>query len=64
MSKTAPRIPASAWFKSSYSGANTTECVEAARLSDGVAVRDSKTPESGRLTFSSPIWSAFLDSVR
>ncbi|MFJ8142119.1 DUF397 domain-containing protein [Streptomyces sp. NPDC096013] len=31
-----------AWFKSSYSGANTTECVEAAFAPAGVLVRDSK----------------------
>lgn len=30
------------WFKSSYSGGNTTECVEAAFIPAGVLLRDSK----------------------
>ena len=41
----APQTPSSLiWFKSSYSGAGTTECVEAARLPQATAVRDSKRP--------------------
>ncbi|WP_326765774.1 DUF397 domain-containing protein [Streptomyces sp. NBC_01591] len=52
------------WFKSSYSGANTTECVEAARLPQATAVRDSKAPDGPMLTFSNASWSGFLTAVR
>ncbi|MGW3122052.1 DUF397 domain-containing protein [Streptomyces sp. NPDC001107] len=49
-----------AWFKSSYSGANTTECVEAAFVSSGVLVRDSKRPSHQHLTVSAKAWDSFL----
>ncbi|WP_327367621.1 DUF397 domain-containing protein [Streptomyces sp. NBC_01217] len=52
------------WFKSSYSGGNTTECVEAARLPQAVAVRDSKTPDGPVLTFGNTSWSGFVTAVR
>ncbi|MFJ7255411.1 DUF397 domain-containing protein [Streptomyces sp. NPDC098085] len=39
------------WFESSYSGANTTEYPEVARLPHTIAVRDSKAPASPILTF-------------
>jgi len=51
------------WRKSSYSntGAN---CVEVARTRSGrVAVRDSKDPDGGVLTFSLDEWKAFLADV-
>jgi hypothetical protein len=57
-------IPEQAWFKSSYSGANTTECVEAAVLPDGVAIRDSKDTEGPVLAFSPEAWRTFIGSVR
>ncbi|MFE9863763.1 DUF397 domain-containing protein [Streptomyces sp. NPDC005506] len=44
------------WFKSSYGGASTTECVEAAHLPQATAVRDSKTPDSPMLTFGNASW--------
>ncbi|MFI0483376.1 DUF397 domain-containing protein [Actinomadura sp. 9N215] len=38
------------WRKSSYSGASTDEvCVEVGDLISGVAIRDSKDPNGGRL---------------
>ncbi|MEV7957831.1 DUF397 domain-containing protein [Streptomyces sp. NPDC058316] len=52
------------WFKSSYSGANTTECVEAARLPQATAVRDSKAPDGPVLTFGNPSWEGFLTAIR
>ncbi|MGW0873512.1 DUF397 domain-containing protein [Streptomyces sp. NPDC002740] len=53
------------WFKSSYSGGNTTECVEAAFLPAGVMVRDSKTPSGPRISVSTEAWSSFVGaSVR
>ncbi|MFE4870691.1 DUF397 domain-containing protein [Streptomyces sp. NPDC056682] len=48
------------WFKSSYSGGNTTECVEAAFIPDGAAVRDSKRPGATYLRFSNDAWARFV----
>lgn len=48
------------WFKSSYSGGNTTECVEAAFVPSGVLVRDSKRPEQLHLVVSAKAWADFL----
>ena len=51
-----------AWRKASASGSNG--CVEVAPLADGgVAVRDSKNPESPILSFSRHEWICFLDGV-
>ncbi|MFE2931524.1 DUF397 domain-containing protein [Streptomyces sp. NPDC059221] len=59
-----PHCPATPrWFKSSYSGANTTECVEAARLPQATAVRDSKAPDGPILMFSNASWNGFLTAV-
>lgn len=57
-------IPSRAWFKSSYSGAGNTECVEAALVPVGIAVRDSKDPDGPVLAFSDEAWTDFLVSVR
>ncbi|MCX5333798.1 DUF397 domain-containing protein [Streptomyces sp. NBC_00140] len=48
------------WFKSSYSGGNTTECVEAAFVPFGIRVRDSKQPGQRVLTVSAEAWTNFL----
>ncbi|MET9778514.1 DUF397 domain-containing protein [Streptomyces sp. NPDC006367] len=48
------------WFKSSYSGGNTTECVEAAFVPSGVLIRDSKHPEGPCLSVSAGAWHRFL----
>ena len=48
------------WFKSSYSGGNTTECVEAAFIPSGVLVRDSKRPDFASLAISVEAWASFL----
>lgn len=53
-------IPREAWFKSSYSGAGTTECVEAAHLALCTAVRDSKRPDGPVLAFSPAAWVGFV----
>ncbi|WP_435794445.1 DUF397 domain-containing protein [Nocardiopsis alba] len=45
--------------KSSYSGVNGN-CVEVADLPSAAAIRDSKHPENGHLTFSTTEWAAFL----
>ncbi|MDG5804542.1 DUF397 domain-containing protein [Streptomyces sp. JV178] len=52
------------WFKSSYSGGSGTECVEAAFVRDGCAVRDSKDPSGPRLSFRSEAWADFMGAVR
>ncbi|GAA2691274.1 DUF397 domain-containing protein [Streptomyces lunalinharesii] len=50
------------WTKSSYSGANA--CVEiAVPATTAIAVRDSKIPEGGRLTFGNSSWSSFVADV-
>jgi Domain of unknown function (DUF397) len=51
------------WFKSSYSN-DSGACVEVARLTAGVATRDSKDPAGPALTFSDEAWAAFVGSVR
>ncbi|TQJ53352.1 DUF397 domain-containing protein [Streptomyces sp. SLBN-115] len=48
------------WFKSSHSGGNTTECVEAAFVPTGVMVRDSKTPRGPHISVSAEAWSRFV----
>ncbi|NUP21884.1 MAG: DUF397 domain-containing protein [Streptomyces sp.] len=54
----------SAWFKSSYSGANATECLEAAFIPSGVLIRDSKRPAPPHLTVSARAWADFLTATR
>ncbi|MEU2022998.1 DUF397 domain-containing protein [Streptomyces sp. NPDC016469] len=52
------------WFKSSYSGGSGTECVEAAFLGGGAAVRDSKQPLKGQFRVDAEAWARFVRSVR
>ncbi|MEV8315308.1 DUF397 domain-containing protein [Streptomyces sp. NPDC059900] len=52
------------WFKSSYSGANETECVEVAVVSDQVFVRDSKRPADRRFGVEPRAWAGFVASIR
>lgn len=51
------------WRKSSWSNQDSA-CVEVAFLDGYVAVRDSRTPTSGVLTFSAAAWAAFLAGIR
>jgi len=52
------------WRKSSYSNSQAN-CVEVARTgSDKVAVRDSRNPGGGALSFSQDEWQAFAMKVR
>jgi hypothetical protein len=54
----------SVWIKSSFSFVHSN-CVEAARMSDGrIGVRDSKDPQGGTLRFTPAEWDAFLAGVR
>lgn len=51
------------WRKSCHSG-DEGNCVEVADLGAGRAVRDSKNPIGGHLTFSRDQWAAFTAGVR
>ncbi|WP_345555548.1 DUF397 domain-containing protein [Streptomonospora halophila] len=57
------RLSARTWRKSSYSGTNAN-CVEYAQLPSSVAVRDSRHPQAGHLSFPRAEWSAFLTAVK
>jgi uncharacterized protein DUF397 len=53
------------WRKSSYSGNNGGQCVAvAANLPGVVAVRDSKSPDAGTLTFSPKTWQTFVQAIK
>ncbi|GEK03799.1 DUF397 domain-containing protein [Streptomyces sp. 1-11] len=52
-----------AWFKSSYSGANATECVECAYADDGTLVRDSKRTDGPALRVSGETWRSFINAL-
>ncbi|MGI5394698.1 DUF397 domain-containing protein [Streptomyces sp. CA-251251] len=54
------RQPEPTWFKSSYSGGNATECVEASFMPSGVLIRDSKRQDGPRLSVSAEAWHRFL----
>ncbi|CAL9484633.1 DUF397 domain-containing protein [Streptomyces sp. enrichment culture] len=61
MTPTPPR-----WFKSSYSGNDDADCLEAAispipQLT--IHIRDSKNRDGARLGFTERAWSEFLRSV-
>ncbi|MBE1462237.1 DUF397 domain-containing protein [Kibdelosporangium phytohabitans] len=52
------------WRKSSFSGPeNNANCVEVARPKPGFAVRDSKRPASGVLTFPATTWQSFCGQL-
>ncbi|MFJ5732352.1 DUF397 domain-containing protein [Streptomyces paradoxus] len=62
MTPTPPR-----WFKSSYSGNDDADCVEAAISPTPRAtihIRDSKRKDGARLGFTDRAWSEFLRSIR
>jgi Domain of unknown function (DUF397) len=52
------------WRKSTKSGGNGGDCVEAATLRGIVAVRDSKDPHGPKLVTSPASWQAFTASVK
>lgn len=56
-------IPESAWFKSSYSGGNATECVECV-YADVTLVRDSKRSTAEVIAVSRGAWAAFIMTVK
>ncbi|GAB2881704.1 DUF397 domain-containing protein [Streptomyces mayteni] len=60
------KAPESAWFKSSYSSENGTNCVEVADLSCAgrVGIRDSKNPEGPALLVPAGAFAAFVGMAR
>ncbi|CAL9518431.1 hypothetical protein SUDANB6_03796 [Streptomyces sp. enrichment culture] len=53
------------WWKSSHSGSGDGDsCVEIAELDTRIAVRDSKHPAHGPLTFSAPAFSALVAALK
>ncbi|MGI8311123.1 DUF397 domain-containing protein [Saccharopolyspora hattusasensis] len=48
------------WFKSSYSTANSANCVEARLSGGGIEIRDSKDPGGPILRFDNSAWARFL----
>ncbi|WP_078622852.1 DUF397 domain-containing protein [Streptomyces prunicolor] len=52
------------WFKSSYSGGNATECVEAAVIPAGVLVRDSKQVNSPVIAVRAGAWHCLIGELR
>ncbi|MGZ3116135.1 DUF397 domain-containing protein [Streptomyces sp. H62] len=53
------------WFKSSYSGSDEPDCVEAAITCTDptIHVRDSKDTTRPHLTFTDASWTAFIGAV-
>jgi hypothetical protein len=51
------------WRKSSYSNPSGN-CVEAAALANGVAVRNSRFPDGPALVFTEAEWDAFVRGIK
>ncbi|MFG3161421.1 DUF397 domain-containing protein [Streptomyces sp. NPDC048232] len=51
------------WFKSSYSGGNTTECVECAGVPPRTLIRDSKCPDGPVLSVGTEAWRSFVNAL-
>jgi len=52
------------WFKSSYSSADSDNCITV-RISAGhVGVKDLRTPDGGILVFPRAEWHAFIDGIK
>jgi hypothetical protein len=52
------------WFKSSYSGGNTTECLECANVAHGALIRDSKHDHRGPIvSIGSEAWGRFIGAL-
>jgi hypothetical protein len=52
------------WRKSSYSGNNGGQCIEAGNAAHLIAVCDSKDPDGPRLTFRHAAWEAFAANLK
>ncbi|MFI2634147.1 DUF397 domain-containing protein [Streptomyces collinus] len=49
-----------AWFKSSYSGNDGPDCLEAAISHPTIHIRDSKNKDGAQLVFTRSSWAEFL----
>jgi len=56
-------VPDAAWFKSSYSGGNETECIECAHTGSCTLVRDSKQPAGPVVRICPDAWRAFVGAL-
>jgi Domain of unknown function (DUF397) len=56
-------LQAATWRKSSYSNPSGN-CVEAATLVNGVAVRNSRFPDGPALVFTEAEWDAFVRGIK
>lgn len=53
------------WRKSSFSGGGEgNDCVEIADLHTRVAIRDSKAPAHGTLSFPTSVFTAFIETLK
>ncbi|MDH6702209.1 DUF397 domain-containing protein [Streptomyces griseoviridis] len=52
-----------AWFKSSYSGGGTTECVECAPVGPRTFIRDSKRGNDAVIAVGNDAWRSFVGSL-
>ncbi|PKK13817.1 DUF397 domain-containing protein [Thermomonospora sp. CIF 1] len=52
------------WRKSSYTTSNGGDCVEVARLAEGIGIRDSKNRERGHLTMPFSQFTALLAHLK
>lgn len=63
MSVAPPAVSEPVWFKSSYSGGNTTECVETALIPSGVLVRDSKQANGPVVAVRARAWHCLIGEL-
>ncbi len=59
-----PDLIGATWFKSSYSGPNSDNCVEVTHVDGMTAVRDSKNPGQAPLVFTRSEWDAFVGGAK
>jgi len=59
-----PDVSRATWRKSTHSNGAGGNCVEVADLTPEIAVRDSKAPNAGHLSFSRQHWTAFVTDAR
>ncbi|MGW3042917.1 DUF397 domain-containing protein [Kitasatospora sp. NPDC001159] len=52
------------WFKSSYSSEQGGNCVEALRLTPGIAIRDSKDKSGPNLRFTAEAWQSLVAGIK
>lgn len=52
------------WRKSSWSGGSNGGCVEVARTSDSVLIRDTTNRAAGHIDVTPEAWQAFIGTLR